>query len=53
MPDTDRDVKSFGRRVTAWIDCHPRTGWYIAVWAALVSINAAVGIVDMLLHALS
>lgn len=43
------DVKSFSRRVADWIDSHPRTGWYVAVWAFLVTLNTFVGVVDILL----
>lgn len=53
MPDGAPDVKPFSRRLAAWIDAHPRTGWYVAGWAFLVSLNAIIGFFDLLLHALS
>jgi len=53
MADQHQEVKGLSRRIAAWFDCHPRTGWYVAVWVALVSLNALVGYIDLLLHALS
>lgn len=53
MAHRSPDVKRTSRQFAEWVDCHPRTGWYIAVWAALVSLNAALGFLDFILHALS
>jgi hypothetical protein len=53
MTNHSPDVKLFSRRIAGWIDAHPRTGWYVAAWAFLVSLNAAHGLVDMVLSALS
>lgn len=43
------DVKSRARQIADWIDSHPRTGWYVAIWAALVTINTFIGLFDWLL----
>lgn len=53
MTDSEADVKRLSRRIACWIDAHPRTGWYAAGWAFLISLNAIVGYLDLLLHALS
>ena len=53
MTDINEDVKGLGRRFARWLDTHPRTGWYIAVWVGLVSLNAVVGYIDLLLRALT
>lgn len=48
MPDDDTNVKSrfasFGQRVSAWVDCHPRTGWYIS---ALLLLNTVLNLIDL------
>lgn len=53
MPDEKPEVKRLSRRVADWVDSHPRTGWYLAIWAGLVSVNALIGWVDAILHLLS
>lgn len=48
MPDHPQDVKDNRRRIVErvgyWIDCHPRTGWWIAV---LMLINTVLNILDL------
>lgn len=53
MAPHDSDVKRRSRQIADWIDCHPRTGWYVAAWAFLVSLNALVGIADTIVKALT
>lgn len=33
-----------------WVDRHPRSGWYLGVWAMLVTSNALFEWFDRLLH---
>lgn len=49
MTNHAQDVKRISRRLAGWVDAHPRTGWYVAAWAFLVSLNTAVGLIDFLL----
>lgn len=48
MNDDNKDVKGFRRRVVdntaAWIDCHPRTGWWIA---CLMLVNTVLNVLDL------
>ena len=37
-------------RLTHWIVCHPRSGWYIGAWALLVTSNALFGWLDRRMH---
>ena len=48
-------VKCPGRyaRFCDWIDHHPRLGWYIAIWAFLISLESLVGYIDLLLRTIS
>lgn len=51
MPDADPPVKSrrdkFDDAVVRWIDCHPRTGWFIMT---LLLLNTALNLLDLLNH---
>ena len=49
MTATDPDVKPPTRQFTDWLDKHPRTGWYIAAWALIVTTNQFVPFLDRLL----
>lgn len=49
MAQNRTDVKKIAR----WIDRHPRTGWYVAVWAGVITLNAVIGWADTILHLLS
>ena len=40
-----RRVKDFVVRIVAWLDCHPRTGWYVAVCA---TINVVLNILNLI-----
>lgn len=44
MTNSTPNVKSFSQKILSWIDTHPRTGWYVAIWAFLVSLNTLVDI---------
>ena len=46
------DVKRLSQRVAGWIDSHPRTGWYVAIWAALISLDALVDLYSKIAHLL-
>ena len=41
---TFRRVKAAGRECLYWMECHPRTGWYIA---ACVTINVILNIISL------
>lgn len=47
MTDDDTHVKGFSRRLGTWIDCHPRTGWWIAVLAV---VNTVLNLLDLLVR---
>jgi hypothetical protein len=50
MNPQDSNVKpGFPRRLGRWIDSHPRTGWYVAAWATVVSLNTILDLIDRLL----
>lgn len=34
------------KRIADWIDRHPRTGWYVALWAGLLTLDAVVGLFE-------
>jgi hypothetical protein len=42
MTAPERNVKLFDRFMD-WVDCHPRTGWYICVVATM---NLALNLID-------
>lgn len=45
MADPPCDVKTFRRRTAEWIDCHPRTGWWLA---GLMFVNTILNVLDLL-----
>jgi hypothetical protein len=49
-PDANVKGRNFLIRTREWVDNHPRTGWYVAGWAVLVSLNTAIGLIDTLLR---
>lgn len=53
MTQRNPHVKPTSRQIADWIDDHPRTGWYVAFWAALVSLNVVVDWFDRILHAIA
>jgi hypothetical protein len=40
------------RKVCNWIDHHPRLGWYVAVWAFLVSLESIIGYFELIVQAI-
>lgn len=40
-----RRVKDFVLYCVAWLDCHPRTGWYVA---ACVTLNVILNVLSLL-----
>ena len=54
MADTDSDVKrNWVRCVADFVDAHPRSGWYIGAWMFLVSTQAALGWMELLITLLN
>lgn len=47
MTDMNEKIKETRRRFIAWIDCHPRVGWYIV---ALVTLNTILNLLDIALR---
>lgn len=46
MPRNHSDVKlSAGLKFLIWVDCHPRTGWYLV---GLLAFNTALNLIDVL-----
>lgn len=52
MAQLDPDVKTRSEKIVEWIDAHPRMGWYLAVWAGLVTLNAVLDLYDKIGHLL-
>lgn len=54
MTDPCEDVKpprgTLFTRTKTWIDCHPRTGWYLV---SLLSFNTVLNLLDLLMNAFS
>lgn len=51
MAQRDEEVKpGLVDRFIRWIDCHPRTGWYVAVWVMVVTANTFWEILSGLIH---
>lgn len=48
MTDNDSDVKAPTRHFVDWIDSRPRLGWYVAAWAALITVNQFYPFMDRL-----
>lgn len=49
MTDTDLNVKAPSRQFLAWLDRHPRVGWYAAAWAGLITVNQLYPFMERLL----
>lgn len=47
MSHFTENVKSFGRRIGAWMDCHPRTGWYVA---GISTLNVVLNVLNLVVH---
>lgn len=44
QPNTQVKQRGILRQTIAWIDAHPRTGWYVAV---MVTLNLLVNLVNL------
>jgi hypothetical protein len=44
MTIDDPDVKTPSRQFADWLDHHSRTGWYVAAWAFLITVNQLVSL---------
>lgn len=54
MADDEPHVKrSFARCAADFVDCHPRSGWYIGAWMFLVTAQAVFGWIDLLVSLVS
>lgn len=47
MADCDENVKGLGRRIQEYLDCHPRTGWWLA---SIGVINIILNLLDLVIR---
>lgn len=50
MAQNKKNVKKCAEKFAEWIDCHPRTGWYLAVWVGLITLNTLLDLYSKLSH---
>lgn len=49
MKQPDSEVKTPTRQFLEKLDRHPRLGWYVAVWASVITLNQFFPFLDQLL----